>query len=191
MPDGSQWPPSARHSAPMKCRGSISGLSVDGLVERDHLGLHAEIARARADQLQAVEFALRGRQHQAAIRMQPAGLAGQRLDLAIEVDRVLLQPRDVRLAVERVHAAGRVPGRARGQLALLEQQHVGPADLGEVIEHAGTDDAATDDDGPCRSLHGTFAFSGRWANTAGACDHAYPAFTRLSPAAGVAAPVRT
>jgi hypothetical protein len=70
------------------------------------------IARARADQLQAVEFALRRGQHQAPVRMQSARLAGQLLDLAVEVDRVLLQPRDVRLAVERVHATGRVPGRA-------------------------------------------------------------------------------
>ncbi len=67
-------------------------IELDGLVERDHLGFHAEIARARADELQAVEFALGRGEHQAAVRVQAAGLAGELLDLAVEVDGVLLQP---------------------------------------------------------------------------------------------------
>src|SRR5580765_302102 len=85
--------------------------------------------------------------------MQAAGLSRECLDLAVQVDRVLLQPRDVRLAVEGVHAAGGMPGRAGGELTLLQQQHVAPADLGEVVEHAGADNAATDDDGSGSGLH--------------------------------------
>ena len=53
---------------------------------------------------------------------------------------------DVRVAVERVHAAGRVPGRAGRQLAPLEEHDVGPAGLRQVVQHAGADHAATDDD---------------------------------------------
>ena len=123
------------------------------LVERDHLGFHAEVARARTDQFQAVEFAGRCRQHQAAVGMQAAGLAGQRLDLAIQIDGVFLQPRDIGLAVEGVHAAGRVPGRTGRQFALLDQQQVGPADLRQVIEHAGAHHAAADDHRSCAGLH--------------------------------------
>src|SRR5215472_14707176 len=85
--------------------------------------------------------------------MQPARLAGHALDLPIEVDGVLLQTRDVGLAIEGVHAAGGVPGRPGGELALLDEQHVGPADLGEMVEHACAHHAATDDHGPRRILH--------------------------------------
>ena len=41
---------------------------------------------------------------------------------------------------------GGVPGRARGQPALLEQEHVGPAELAQMIGHRAADDAAADDD---------------------------------------------
>ena len=71
---------------------------------------------------------------------------GLGLDLLVQLDRVLLQPRDVRVAVQRVHATGRVPRRAGGQLLAFEQHDVGPAGLGEVVEHAGADDTAADDD---------------------------------------------
>src|SRR5271163_3300473 len=124
-----------------------------GLLERNHLGFHAEVARARTDELQAVELALGRRQHQPAIWVQPAGLSRHSLDFSIQVDRVLLQPRYVGLAIERVHATGRMPGRARSQLAFLEQHHVGPADLGEVVKGAGANNTAADDDRPGRGLH--------------------------------------
>ena len=41
---------------------------------------------------------------------------------------------------------GRVPGGAAGQLALLEQQHVGDAELGQVVGGRAAGDAAADDD---------------------------------------------
>ena len=56
--------------------------------------------------------------------------------------------------VERRDAAGRVPGGARGQLVLLDQHDVGPADLREMIEHGDADDAAADHDDAGRTLHG-------------------------------------
>src|SRR3712207_9103020 len=48
-----------------------------------------------------------------------------------------------------------VPGRARGQLVALDQQALGPAALGEVVEAAAADRSATDHDdagvlGHCR-----------------------------------------
>src|ERR1700756_5163179 len=126
---------------------------LERLLERDHLGLHAEVARPRADEPEAVELALVGREHQAAVRMQPARLARHPLDLPKGVDLVLLQARDIRLAVESVHAPGGMPGRAGGELALLDEQHVAPADPGEGIEHARAHYAAADDHGPRRILH--------------------------------------
>ena len=41
---------------------------------------------------------------------------------------------------------GRVPGGPRGELVALEQQHVPPAQLGQVVREAGSDHTATDDD---------------------------------------------
>src|SRR6185312_13588234 len=123
------------------------------LLERDHLGLHAEIAGAGADELQTVELSGCRCEHETAVRVQPTRLARQRLDLAVEVDRILLQLGDVRLAIERVHAAGCMPRRAGRELALLEEQNVLPADPGEVVKHAGADHPTPDDDGSRGTLH--------------------------------------
>src|SRR3546814_13931002 len=73
-----------------------------------------------------------------------AGLAGDRLDLLVEVDGVSLQLGDVGIAVEGVHAARGVPGRPGGELAALPQHDVAPAGLGQMIEHAAADNAAAD-----------------------------------------------
>ena len=114
------------------------------LVHRDDLELHLEIAAARLRHLQPIEPLARAGEHHPAGDVHAAGLAGDLLDFLVELDGVLLQLRDVRIAVDRVHAAGRVPGRARRQLRALHQQHVFPARLGQVIEDAGADDAAAD-----------------------------------------------
>ena len=82
----------------------------------------------------------------AAGQVQPARAPGLGLELGVEVDRVRLQRRDVRVGVERVEARRRVPRRARGELGALDEDEVGPAELGEVVEHARADDAAPDDD---------------------------------------------
>ena len=66
------------------------------------------------------------------------------LDFVVELDGVLLQLGDVRIAIDGVHAAGGMPGGAGGKFGTLDQQHVLPAGLGEVIKHAGADHAATD-----------------------------------------------
>ncbi len=115
-------------------------------VDRDDFEVHAEIAAARLRHLQPVEPLLRAGEVEAAGDVHAAGDAGDRLDLLVEVDRVLLQLGDVGVAVQRVHAAGGVPGRAGGELGALDQHEVVPAALGQVIGDAGADDAAADDD---------------------------------------------
>ena len=82
----------------------------------DDLRLHAEIAAARMRHLQPVEALRRVGELQPAGQMQPAGFAGDRLDLLVEPDRIGLQLGDVRVGVQRVEAAGGVPGRAGGEL---------------------------------------------------------------------------
>ena len=87
----------------------------------------------------------RARQHQAPGDVDAAGLAGDFFDLLVELDGVLLEFRDVGIAVDRVHAACRMPRRSRGQLIALDEGDITPSCFREVIEDAAADDAATDD----------------------------------------------
>ena len=80
-------------------------------------------------------------------------LARLGLDLRQQVDGVGLQRGDVGVGVQGMDAARRVPRRARGQHAALEQCDVGPAELGQVIQHRGADHAAADDHHPILRFH--------------------------------------
>ena len=50
---------------------------------------------------------------------------------------------------------GRVAGGAGGKVALVQQDYVGHAELSQVVECAGPDGAAADDNRVSRFLHGT------------------------------------
>ena len=76
--------------------------------------------------------------------MDRAALTRLGLDVLVQLDRVLLQLRHVRVAVQRVHPTGRVPRRSRGQLLAFDQHDVGPAGLGEVVQHRRADHTAAD-----------------------------------------------
>jgi hypothetical protein len=76
----------------------------------------------------------------------PHAAAGLGLQLGVEVDRVRLERRDVRVGVERVEAGRRVPRGPRGELGPLDEHDLGPAERGEVVQHARPDDAAADHD---------------------------------------------
>ncbi|MEI9983627.1 MAG: hypothetical protein WDN69_10740 [Aliidongia sp.] len=121
---------------------------------REQLGMHAEIAALGMGHAQEIHPLRRAGQHEAAGEMQPAGLARDRFDLLVKLDRVALQLGDIGIAVQSVEAAGSVPGRTGCQLLPFQQHDVAPAGLGQVIEHAAPDDAAPDDDDLCLSLHG-------------------------------------
>jgi len=84
-------------------------------------------------------------QHQPAGAVEPAGLARDLLQLVIEGDGVALELGDVGIAVQGVEAAGGMPGGAGGELVALDQHHIAPAGLGEMVEHAATHHAAADD----------------------------------------------
>ena len=71
-------------------------------------------------------------------------IRGTRLGIVSKLHRVGLQLGDVGIAVQRVEAAGGVPGRAGSQLRALDQHDVGPAGLGQVVEHRAANDAAAD-----------------------------------------------
>ena len=115
-----------------------------GFGRRNQARRHPEIFRSGVHQPQVVEDLIVGGEHQIAGLMDAAGLARDPLDLAIEIDRILLQLRDVGIRVVCVNTGCRMPRRARSQLVLLEQHHIAPAGLGQMVEDARTDHAAAD-----------------------------------------------
>ena len=116
-----------------------------GLGRRDQFGVHAEIAALGVGEAQKVHALGAVGHHHAAGQVQRAGLAGKLFQFLVELHRIGLQLGDVGIAVQRVEAAGRMPGRAGGQLRALDQHDVGPAGAGEVVEHRAADDTAADD----------------------------------------------
>ena len=82
----------------------------------------------------------------AAAPAEARGLAGLRLQPLVQPGRVLHQPGAGLRCAQLADQAGRVPGGAAGQLPLLQQQHVGLAQLGQVVGDAGADHPAPDDD---------------------------------------------
>ncbi len=109
----------------------------------------------------------RRRQADAAGHVHADALAALLLDLLIEADGIALQCGDIRIIVECVESRRRVPGGSCRQLRALDQGNVGPAELAEVIEDAGPDDAAADDDDPIVRFHlKTYVVATLWGN----CD---------------------
>ena len=74
------------------------------------------------------------------------------LELGVQLGGVLHEPRAALRRPQLPDESGRVPRRAGGQAALLEQEHVSPTEPGEVVGDAGADHAAADHDhlGPGR-----------------------------------------
>jgi hypothetical protein len=83
-----------------------------------------------------------------------AGLAGLDLKLLVQRHGVVLQAADVGGVVQAVNVGRRMPGRTGGEFVTLEQHHVGPAELGEMIKNGTTDETAADDDGLSVGAHG-------------------------------------
>ncbi len=127
----------------------------------DDLGVEPHVAVLGAFRAQEVEALLGGGDGDAAHVVQAAGLAGQRLELPVEGDRVALQRGHVGVRIEGVEAARGVPGRARGELGALDEDHVAPARAGEVVEHAAPDHPAADHRGPDVGLHSTLLIGNR------------------------------
>ena len=84
---------------------------------------------------------------QAADLAQAGGLAGLPLQVPQQVQRI---PGQAGMGFDRAHGAdqaGRMPGRAAGELTSFQQQHLAPAPADQVVGDAGTDHATADDHG--------------------------------------------
>src|SRR5262249_37058874 len=113
---------------------------------RHRLGRHAEGARHGGAAAQLVPALLVGGDGKAAVLLVAGGLAGLALQGLVEVDGGFVELGGGGGVGHGPHQAGGVPGGAAGELLALEQQHVLPAELGQVIGERAADDAAADDD---------------------------------------------
>jgi len=123
-------------------------IEVARLGGRDHLHLEAGHARHGGTALQLLETLGGGGDAQAAVLLEAGGLAGLRLEAAVEPGRVDRQLDQVEGRAQLADQAGRVPGGAAGELLALQHHHLRPAELGQVIGDRAADDAAADDDHP-------------------------------------------
>jgi hypothetical protein len=132
------------------------GVDLAGALGRDDLHVEADIGRKTLDVAEPVDLLRGGGDAQAAGAVPGDVLAGQFLQLRVERVGVVVDLGHVVVADETRALAGRVPGGARGELALLDQHGVGPALQAQVIGQAGAHDAATDDADTRVALHGLF-----------------------------------
>ena len=118
------------------------GEVVFGFCHRDDLGLHAQVAATRHGHLQ--EFHALGRvgQHDAGRFVHATRLTRNFFQLFVEVHGVALQHGHVGVTVEGVESTGGVPGGAAGELIAFEQDHIGPAFFGQVVQHRAAHHAA-------------------------------------------------
>ena len=141
------------HQRPYEVLGIEQRHQLGRLCHRHQLRLHPQVAAPGVGRLEPVEPLGGVGQHHAAGHVDAAVLAGDPLDLGVQLGGVALQAGHDGVAVESVHAACAVPGRPRGELGALHQHHVGPAGLGEVVEHAGAHHSPADHHHPRLSLH--------------------------------------
>ena len=90
------------------------------------------------DELQEIHLPLARGEIDATIVVDAAGLAGDLLELAIQVEGVFLEPRDIGIGVERGDAAADTrssPRSARSSPGARRPTN----DLGEVVEHRASD----------------------------------------------------
>ena len=120
----------------------------------DYLERQVEVARLGAQLLELVHAVPGRRQPDAAVLVEAGGLAGLGLEPLVKVGAVRLHLGHIEADFEMGRVARRVPGRARGQLALLHQHHVRPTQLGQVIKQAAAEDAAADHHHARMRLHG-------------------------------------
>ena len=131
-----------------KLVGIDQGKQFVGFGGTDDLGIHAEITAFRMNALQPLESLGRRRQHDPAGHVQTDVLAGCFLDLAVQVNSVLLKLGDVGIAVDSMHAAGGMPGRSRGKLRSFQKHDIGPAEFCQMVQDRTSNDATADDDNP-------------------------------------------
>jgi hypothetical protein len=123
----------------------------DQRVQRFGLGRrefeHLETARAAHRGLapQLGEPGGSAREADAAVLLEAGRLPGFRLEAEVKLRRVFREAREIRCRAQLADQPGSVPGGAAGQLFPLQQHHVAPAELGQMVGDRAADHSAADD----------------------------------------------
>ncbi len=133
------------------------GIEFLHLLHRHEIEIELQVARPAALHPEIIHAGLAGREIEEADAVDAADLARFLFQLVIEPHRISLQRGHVGVAIDGVHAAGGMPGRAGGQLRALDQGNVGPTELRQVIEHTDAHHAAAD------HRHAHMRFHGNWS----------------------------
>ncbi len=99
----------------------------------------------------------RGQEHTLG-QMETGRLAGNFLDLFIQINGIGLQLRDLRVAIDGVKTARRMPGRPGCQFRPFDQNHIFPTQLGQMIQYRTPNNPAPDYHRLCMRLHMTNPF---------------------------------
>ena len=113
----------------------------------DHIDPEPEDLGHVGTALEVFQPALVGGDGKRTVPLEAGGLAGFVFQPGVEFGRVLGQLGHVLVVAELPNQPGGVPGGARCQLLALDEHHIGPTDLGQVIGDGTSDDATADDDG--------------------------------------------
>ncbi len=112
-------------------------------------------ARNAIDILEPVDLLIRGGEAKAAALVPGNGLACQLFKLGIEFGAIHMHLGHVERAIEVRALTGRMPGRARGQFALLDEHNVRPALKSKMVEKSYAHDTASDNDYAGMGFHVT------------------------------------
>src|SRR5262245_37679759 len=122
---------------------------------RDLLAIASAIAIERRNPAVLLESIRIGGGLDESALAKPRALAGLGLEPRVEIARVLAHlRRGLRRRAERDDEPRRVPRGARCQAIALDQDHVGPAHVREVICDGTSDHTAADHDGACGCRYG-------------------------------------
>lgn len=124
----------------------------------DDFHLEAHIGSKALNVAEPVHLFGGGGQTDAAAAVPAGRMAGQRLQSGVKTVAVMVDLGHVVIADERRALPGGMPGRAAGQLALLDQQHIRPAFFGKVIGQTHPHHAAADDHHLGLCLHASLPY---------------------------------
>ena len=119
------------------------------LLGAERVQVEVEAARRRRHALELAPALLGGGKAQAADGLPFRRLARLGFQPSVELGAVLHQLGEVALAAQLAHEAGGVPGRAVREAALLQNDDVALAELGEMIGDGAADGATANNDDFC------------------------------------------
>ena len=146
MSEGLAWPSVGSQEAPTRSPVSISGhIAFTSAGEISCMSMPKLLAVVASRGIRS-SGRLVGGEPQATGHLPAGRKPGFGLEPLVEIDRIFEHAGDRGRRAQLPDQPGRMPGRARGQLALFEQHHVRLVVARQVIGGRAADDAAADDD---------------------------------------------